>query len=131
MKNPIQRFVLILSAASAMTMLTAQNSAYHVTVPFAFEASGRSMPAGEYSVNTTDSAIHLYRMLNLNTKDSILVVGKAEIYNSSGPAKLVYQRVGDDYFLAEIWNGAAGRKVSNGAARQSFIAASKVTIPMK
>ena len=86
--------------AQSQKMLTAN-------VPFAFSVDGKQLAAGTYEVGEFGS-----RATIIETKDgSDHVTG---IYQYAGPSKtsetkLVFHKVGDRYFLTQIWSSARGQ----------------------
>src|SRR5215471_3742424 len=93
---------LILAAAIAVPAVYAQSQiTLTANVPFAFSIDGKSLPAGAYEVRELGS-----RATVIETKDGKnhamgLYAPAGEC--KSGESKLVFHRVGDSYFLAEIW----------------------------
>jgi hypothetical protein len=70
-------------------------------VPFAFRVGSAQLPAGTYKINPTgDNAIAIQ-----NGRTSALSTVRRESPRNTGP-KLVFHRLGSQYFLAEIWRGA-------------------------
>jgi len=91
-------------------------------VPFAFTVGSNQMPAGAIEVRELG-----YRATLIQTKDrSAHVLG---IYpyagpNKKGDNKLVFHKVGDRYFLAEIWTTSedAGLLVPKSAMEKEMTA---------
>lgn len=85
--------------AQTQTIMTAN-------VPFAFSVGDHQLPAGAYAVREMD------RATLIEAKDGPeKVLG---IYLYAGPSKadetkLVFDKVGDHYFLAQIWTSARGQ----------------------
>jgi hypothetical protein len=96
----IVAFAIATPVVHAQTILTAN-------VPFAFSVGQRALPAGAYAVRQEGD-----RATIIQSKDgSQHVLG---IYAYAGPSKtdkteLVFHKVGDRYFLAEIWTTARGQ----------------------
>ena len=86
------------------------NKLLSADVPFAFSIDGKPMPAGKYDVREAGA-----RATIIETKDgSAHVLG---IYNYAGDnktqaSKLVFDKVGDHYFLREVWTSASGQGLS-------------------
>ena len=79
MKNLNVKFTWFLGAAFFMG-LSAHAQRIKVSIPFAFEANGKSLPAGEYVVReTTANAGGIYSMRNMNTPDSVFLMGNRPI----------------------------------------------------
>src|SRR5260370_35448953 len=97
MKNLILKSTLFLGATLAMG-LSAQAQSIKVSVPFAFEANGKSMPAGEYSVHeVTGNAGGIYSMRNRATRAGVLLMGKAPNSYTSTTTHLVFRKAPDGY----------------------------------
>src|SRR5271165_2337468 len=81
---------LIVAFTVAVPTVHAQSQiVMSANVPFAFSADGKQLPAGEYEVRDIGARATL-----IETKD--------------GNAK-VFDKVGDHYFLREIWTSARGQ----------------------
>jgi hypothetical protein len=108
MKRNIYGALMIIALAVIVTvpMMQAQSRA-RATVPFAYSLDQQSMPAGTYEISSTGGQALVVR--NLNTGESRLVIESMHVQASQAAgtphAKLVYRHYGDQYFLAEIWNG--------------------------
>jgi len=85
--------------AQTQTIMTAN-------VPFAFSVGQQQLPAGAYAVREMDRATLI---ASQGGKEHVL-----GIYAYAGPSKadetkLVFDKVGDHYFLAQIWTSARGQ----------------------
>jgi hypothetical protein len=104
MKN-LRPFLFALTALFMAAAAHAQQTNVKATVPFDFVVGNRSYPAGEYSVKTIGEGEKTLRIDNTQS-------GKAEMVrsntcaqlNPSDMTKLVFHRVGDNYFLYQIWS---------------------------
>jgi hypothetical protein len=77
-------------------------------VPFAFQVGSAQLPAGTYTVNAVGlSAVEIQ---NPQTGAGAMSIVRREYENDSA-AKLVFHRLGNQYFLAEICTGAGTRRV--------------------
>ena len=122
MKNLFLKSTLFLGVA----VLSAQAQSITATIPFDFEANGKSMPAGEYKVMKSDSVNGgLFVMRGVDTHSSVLLNGHTPIANADGAVKLVFQRAGDGYYLTELWDGDQARTVASPKGRNSILAATK------
>ena len=96
---------LIVAFTIAVPVVNAQSTILTANVPFAFTIGDKQLPAGPYAVR------EMGRATLVQSKDAVYsVVG---IYNYAGPlkgdeTKLVFDKVGDHYFLAQIWTSARG-----------------------
>ena len=94
---------LIMAATIAVPVVSAQQTIMRCNVPFAFNIGDKQLPAGTYVVREMDRGT-----LIQSTDGENSVLG---IYNYAGPSKadqnkLVFDKVGDHYFLAQIWASA-------------------------
>jgi len=96
---------LIVAAAIAVPVVNAQQTIMSANVPFAFSIGSSQLPAGTYAVREMGRAT-----LVQSNDDKISVLG---LYAYAGPSKagetkLVFHKIGDHYFLAEIWTSVRG-----------------------
>ena len=94
---------LIVACTLAVPMIHAQ-TIMRADVPFAFSVDGKYLPAGTYQIRELDSRATLIS----NQDGHFNVLG---IYAYAGPSKadenkLVFDKVGDHYFLRQIWTSA-------------------------
>lgn len=99
---------LIVAFAIAVPAVHAQSQiTMSANVPFAFSVDDKQLAAGQYEVRDVGA-----RATMIETKDGqSKVIG---IYQYAGPSKpgetkLVFHKVGDHYFLSEIWTSARGQ----------------------
>ena len=97
---------LIVAFSIAVPVVQAQQTIMRANVPFAFNVGDKQLPAGAYAVREMDRATLIQSKDGENR-----VLG---IYNYAGPSKadetkLVFHKVGDHYFLAQIWTSARGQ----------------------
>ena len=100
---------LIVAIAIAVPMVQAQSQAImKADVPFGFNVGSTYMPAGSYEVRSLGA-----RATVIETKDGHNRV--LAMFNPAGPSKavdetkLVFQRYGDRYVLAQIWTSTSGQ----------------------
>ena len=97
---------LIVACAIAVPTVHAQ-SMLTADVPFAFTVGSSQMPAGAYEVAQLGDRATLIETRDRHDK----VIG---LYNYAGPSKvgetkLVFDKIGNSYFLREIWSSAKGQ----------------------
>src|SRR5579872_1928071 len=94
-------FALLFTIAVVVcTLATANAEELRVAVPFDFVVNGKTLPAATYTV----------REVLPNNKSAVAFLGKdtgaltlvTEIDTSVTGAKLVFHRVGDQYFLSDV-----------------------------
>ena len=72
-------------------------------VPFDFKVGSAQLPSGTYEVMEMGHA-NLVMVHNHETSSSAMAISRHE-YPRDTNARLVFHRVGGQYFLAEIWRG--------------------------
>ena len=97
---------LIVAFTVTVPMVNAQSTILAANVPFAFNVGTKQLPAGAYVVREMDRATLIQGRDGENR-----VLG---IYAYAGPSKgdetkLVFNKVGDHYFLAQMWTSARGQ----------------------
>ena len=116
---------LMLSAVFAMfVMLTpafAQTGTIRVSVPFAFTAGKRTMPAGDYRVSVNGS------FLQLSNIDAKTTNGMLTNFTGGGPSerqapRLVFHCYGSHRFLTEAWIGetSMGHELTRSSAEREL-----------
>jgi hypothetical protein len=102
---------LIVAATIAAPVVHAQSSiSLTANVPFAFNCDGKALPAGAYEVRDLGS-----RATVIETKDGKNHVLGMYAYAGAtkpGESKLVFHKISDSYFLAEIWSSNRGQGLS-------------------
>ncbi len=117
MKSRIALAIAV-AALCLAAVAQAQTNTMTVVVPFSFTAFESQMPSGEYQVTRLNE-----RTVSLQPKGGqgaiLLVTDAKEVLNSDGIGKLVFDRVGSSYFLAEVWGHGAdtGRVVRKSDAQ--------------
>ena len=92
----------------AVASVNAQSTrTIQATIPFDFTAGGSNLQAGEYSVRFTSANALLLRSADGKTR-VIIRAQRAVAGDSAKPERLVFNRYGDQYFLAQIWMTKAG-----------------------
>ena len=96
---------LIVAFAVATPMVHAQ-TIMKANVPFAFSVGQQQLPAGAYAVRELGGATLIE---NKDGNEKSLTM-----YQSAGPSKadetkLVFHKIGDHYFLYQIWSSVRGQ----------------------
>jgi hypothetical protein len=101
----IRLAVIAVAVAFLSTMLCAQmvikTPLFRADVPFAFMAAGVHLPAGSYIVSHVDPSLILIE--TQDGKARALIHVAIDNTNSSTPTKLVFNKYGDQYFIAQVW----------------------------
>ena len=95
MSRPVFAIALFATAALCVQAQTATMSA---NIPFEFRVGKSLMPAGEYTVNQTASVLKL-----TGPKAVIVLTATGQRRSTDKPSTLVFNRYGNDYFLAKVW----------------------------
>ncbi|HWN10696.1 MAG TPA: hypothetical protein VNO50_15765 [Pyrinomonadaceae bacterium] len=83
-------------------------------IPFEFTLDYKTMPAGEYLVQTLGTAGNGLLIQSIDGKTSAFRPSEAiERERNRGNARLVFHRYGERYFLSQVWCGgdSAGRQL--------------------
>lgn len=117
-------FAILATLSLAITSVVAQSQPpMKVSVPFNFVAGAKTLPAGEYQVQTDGSGVVWIRSADYKTTLN-LSANSAENAQMNGVAALNFNRYGDRYFLSEIWMGSnIGRQLPKTRAEREQIAA--------
>lgn len=108
MKTQVRIATLICAVLLGTVAATAQSTTtsepfLRAHIPFAFVAGGVQLPAGEYRVYHPGNP----HIVVIEKKDcsarAMTYVRPSVIHASENSTKLLFNRYGDQYFLAEIW----------------------------
>ena len=96
---------LMLVALSLLTVTTsfAQNK-MRTDVPFAFQVGKTPLPAGTYTVSKIADHWIVIRNHQQSSQEALINYRDVEKGKTQSP-KLIFQKYGQRYFLAEVWNG--------------------------
>jgi hypothetical protein len=96
--------LVVLALLISFTGPFAQASA-KANVPFAFAVGSAQLPAGTYEIKTVGQGNSSVVIQNDETSAAAMsTAGREQPRNTS--AKLVFHRVGNAYFLAEVWRSS-------------------------
>lgn len=109
-------FVLLTVAfATAVASANGQsNQRVTAQIPFDFVAGDKTLPAGEYTVNSNDASGSALRIQNAKTGEGAFRLSNSiEARHNHTDARMVFHKYGQTYFLAEVWQGGteAGRQL--------------------
>jgi hypothetical protein len=91
---------LMLNAAGAYAQ-----SMVRANVPFDFKVGSAQLPAGPYEIKVDSASAAAIMIQNDEGKAGALSNARRE-YPRNTTAKLVFHKVGSQYFLAEIWRSS-------------------------
>jgi len=116
-----------LCAVTACPYLNAQSLCARANVPFNFQMGEALMPAGKYKIQESGDLL-IVRAENGKRTAVSLTMPTSRSAVSNNP-KLEFNRYGDDYFLATIWNPTShdGRALLK-TAREKELASQHRTI---
>jgi hypothetical protein len=115
----LKTFVMTMTAAALLgsTDLYAQTKAV-ANIPFAFAVSGKTIPAGQYTIQHAAKTNNFQLVLqNTANGESVMVLAPTNtasyMTTDKVEAKVVFHRYGDRYFFSEIWtaDGSLSGKV--------------------
>ena len=106
----MKRNLLGILTLVVMTVMISSTGAYaqahaKANVPFEFMVGSAQLPAGSYDVSVTNTSSGTIMIRNDQTSAGALSVARSETPRNTH-AKLVFHKVGNQYFLAEIWRGS-------------------------
>ncbi len=119
--NVIRMFLALGAACVSGTALHAQSYDLSADIPFAFQVSGKALPAGKYVVSERGVA-GVPTLQSRTTGHSILVGGAYRSLDPVHPGRLVFHCYGTNgCFLAEIWPvSGAGSAVAPSKAEKEI-----------
>ena len=125
MKQKILTMAATVAAFLAMAVVTANAQAgakLKVHVPFDFAAEQTRLKAGDYSV--TRIARNEFLLRSADNKTSVILQAPVAIEprREGSPARLVFKRYDNEYFLTQIWTyaGAEGRQLNTSKTEVRF-----------
>ena len=109
MKLNFIRFMVLAAVALILgSAAFSQTVSLRAEVPFNFVVGDKVYPAGEYALKTFGNGNALLSVACRSTKESVLTLPYP--ITSAMPAKhsaLIFQRVGDAYFLQQVWKAGS------------------------
>jgi len=104
MKNQVRTIALSIgiSALLGSALLAADISMERAKIPFGFHVGDSSFGAGEYVVKDIGISGTL-QVRDAASSKSILLMTKSRTYGKDIAPRLVFHRIGDQYFLAQVW----------------------------
>jgi len=94
----------VLAVLLMATATQAQQMKMNADVPFEFVAGDRAYPAGEYSLKALAVNNAVLQITNVEKgASSFLLSNGCRNATPSTQTKLVFRRIGDEYFLEQVW----------------------------
>jgi len=112
MKN-LRSILLALTVLLLATAAQAQTTDVKASIPFAFVVGNHSYPAGDYTVKSMSQNSGAIRIDNADESQKGITLSSAcEKLQPATQTTLVFQRLGNNYFLYQIWTegNSAGRE---------------------
>jgi hypothetical protein len=99
----MQRVFAGLFLAIACVSLHAQAMNMRATIPFAFRAGGKVLPAGDYNIQHSGDTLIIQ---NEDRNHSVLLITNSALrMNASAKSTLDFNRYGENYYLSTFWGG--------------------------
>ena len=115
----MQRLIAGLFLAVVCASLYAQTMNMHATIPFAFRAGEKAMPAGEYTIRHSGGTLLLH---DEGGPSVVLLTNAASRPNPTANARLGFNRYGERYFLSRVWTSGLreGREMPKSPAEKEL-----------
>jgi hypothetical protein len=110
--KPIAAIALFV-AASFVTAgsALAQDHRAKATVPFNFTVNGSRLPAGNYTIGSDSAIANVLTITERDKSVHIMALGQTDPNYSGTSSKLVFHKVGNQYFLSDICYSDSSTKV--------------------
>ena len=103
MKN-LRSILFALTVLLLATAAQAQTTNVKATIPFAFVVGDHAYPAGEYTVKSLSQGSAAIRIDNADESEKGMTLSNScSKGQSADGTTLVFQRIGDSYFLYQVW----------------------------
>jgi hypothetical protein len=131
MKSLKQMIVVTFFAVLAGGGLHAQTVSIRAAIPFNFHAGDKLMPAGEYEIHGQGPFLWFRGADSGEPALALLTIG-AESPEKPRPARLSFNRYGNEYFLESVWDSFTrnGRQVSRAAREKELAKGYRVPVPI-
>jgi len=122
----MKRNLITILSLVVMSLLLNATGAYaqsyaKANVPFAFNVGAAQLPAGTYEIRVLGESPNEIMIRNTETTAAALSIARSEGSRNT-ESKLVFDRIGTQYFLTEVWkgSGAGGMIVPNSKHEQEL-----------
>ena len=106
MKN-LRSILLALTVLLLATAAQAQTTDVKASIPFAFVVGNHSYSAGEYTVKSLSQSSAAIRIDNADESEKGMTLSnECQKAQPATQTVLVFQRLGDNYFLYQVWTRA-------------------------
>ncbi len=96
--------LVLLMSASLQAQMPIKTSLAHVDIPFAFMAGGAHLPAGQYHVYHPGDPSLIVIEKDDGQARAMVYVHPSDVGPDVADTKLVFNRYGNQYFLAQVWH---------------------------
>jgi hypothetical protein len=131
LQSSIITCALVLGSLAISQNAAAQesNGLADVNIPFAFQTANMALPAGHYRIDKTGT--HLILLRGPDNKAEFVAMYNTSTTHASATGKLVFDRVGGNYYLREIWtaNSTEGLECPKSRAEKASIVAKADLVP--
>jgi hypothetical protein len=104
MKNLRSLFFGLTVLAMATAAQAQSQTTVKANIPFDFTVGNRAYPAGEYSVKSIGSSDKTLRIDNTQEGTAEIILSNTCVKNApAAKTMFVFHRVGNNYFLSQIW----------------------------
>jgi hypothetical protein len=123
--NTLAGLILLFAVAAPLQAGSILNHEMTVTVPFEFAAGDKVLPAGDYTVQVNPERGSVV-LRGEGHRSLLLLTIRKESRTVPVRGKVVFQRYGTSFFLAEVWsqNNATGETLAP-SAREKELARKK------
>lgn len=117
--------MLLLTMAMVTAVATANGQSQHnlnARIPFEFIVGDKTLAAGQYEVNAVGITQEALAIRGRESNDNVIRLTMTREPNASKPARLVFHRYGNTYFLSEVWEGGdrVGRQLKESAQEKGM-----------
>src|SRR5664279_6317845 len=122
-ENVMKRNLIAVLSLVVMSLLLNATGAFaqssvKANVPFDFNVGSAQLPAGTYEIQADDTIPGTVMIRNHQTSAAAMSIAQREYPRGDTTAKLVFHKVGNQYFLAEIWKGSDAEEMVIPTSRQ-------------
>ena len=115
--------------ATAVSAQIPSNVSLQANIPYTFMAGNTRLAAGKYTVKVADdNDLHLLEIKSADGCTSVFFETVAAVSNEiPGKTELVFDKIGDDYFLSQVWvvGNRSGNQLFESKIQQSAKAGDK------
>ena len=96
----------------------AQDHAVQATIPFNFTVSGRTLPAGNYTLGSDVTSPRILKIRDQSQRVHVMVLSMPSPDENRKENSLVFHKYGSQYFLSEIRSESSAINVQLGTSKQ-------------